>query len=187
MENADAPHHDTAAAKASHPATRSIVESNIAALVARKQREQQVRCLQDRMADWIASFAGSMWFVYVHALLFGGWLLISAGLTPLPRWDPTLVTLAMFASVEAIFLSTFVLITQNRMDQEAGRRADLDLQISLLAEHEITRLLTLVRAIAERMQIPESQQAEAVELSRDVAPEEVLDALERREREAKVS
>ena len=57
----------------------------------------------------------------------------------------------MIASVEAIFLSTFVLISQNRMAAAADKRADLDLQISLLAEHEVTKLVTLVSGIADRM------------------------------------
>ena len=56
--------------------------------------------------------------------------------------------LAMVASVEAIFLSTFVLITQNRMAAAADRRADLDLQISLLTEHELTKLATLLTDMA---------------------------------------
>ena len=71
----------------------------------------------------------------------------------------------MFASVEAIFLSTFVLITQNRMAAQADRRADLDLHISLLAEHEVTRLITLVSTIAERMGIaPAVNKPELAEL-----------------------
>jgi uncharacterized membrane protein len=65
------------------------------------------------------------------------------GLVPgVPAWDSSFVALAMLASVEAIFLSTFVLISQNRMAAAADKRADLDLQISLLAEHEVTRLAT---------------------------------------------
>ena len=59
----------------------------------------------------------------------------------------------MFASVEAIFLSTFVLISQNRMAALADQRADLDLQISLLAEHEISRVIALATSIADRMGI----------------------------------
>jgi uncharacterized membrane protein len=62
----------------------------------------------------------------------------------------------MIASVEAIFLSTFVLISQNRMAALADKRADLDLQISLLAEHEISRIIALVTSIAERMGIEEA-------------------------------
>jgi len=74
----------------------------------------------------------------------------------------------MVASVEAIFLSTFILITQNRMAAQAQQRADLDLQISLLAEHEITRLLTLTVAIAERLGRPTAQDPELAELAQDV-------------------
>jgi uncharacterized membrane protein len=98
---------------------------------------------------------------------------------PLPKFDPTFVVLAMVASVEAIFLSTFVLITQNRMAREADRRADLDLQISLLSEHEVTRLITLVKAIAERLEVEASKNPELPELQQDVAPETVLDVMER--------
>ena len=84
----------------------------------------------------------------------------------------------MVASVEAIFLSTFILITQNRMAAQAQKRADLDLQISLLAEHEITRLIILTGAIAEHLGIKPVQDPELEELAQDVAPEQVLDTME---------
>jgi len=93
----------------------------------------------------------------------------------------------MAASVEAIFLSTFVLITQNRMAGLANRQADLDLQVSLLAEHEVTRLITLVRAIAGRMGIQEAQDPELNELAEDVHPENVLDRIEEREQQQRRS
>ena len=60
---------------------------------------------------------------------FGLWIVIDVGGTPLPPFDSTFVILAMFASVEAIFLSTFVLITQNRMAAQADSRADLELHL----------------------------------------------------------
>jgi uncharacterized membrane protein len=89
----------------------------------------------------------------------------------------------MVASVEAIFLSTFVLISQNRMSALADKRADLDLQVSLLAEHEITRLITLVTAMAERMGIDQARDPELSELSRDVKPEKVMETMEAHERD----
>jgi uncharacterized membrane protein len=64
----------------------------------------------------------------------------------------------------------------------ADRRADLDLQISLLAEHEITRLITLVAAIAERLELDAAQNPELAELSQDVAPEKVMEEMEAHER-----
>src|SRR3954468_142614 len=127
-----------------------IVERNINALLARRRQEESKKSLPDRIADKITAFTGSMLFVYLHVALFGAWIVINLGWLPsVPRFDPSFVILAMVASVEAIFLSTFVLITQNRMAAIADKRADLDLQVSLLAEHEITRLLALTTAIAE--------------------------------------
>jgi uncharacterized membrane protein len=157
----------------------SVVDRNIRALVHRREQEDGARCLQDRVADAITAFTGSMKFVCLHLVLFGLWIVVNLGWVPgVPRFDPSFVTLAMVASVEAIFLSTFVLITQNRMAAAADKRSELDLQISLLAEHEITRLLTLVRAMANRMGIEASQDPELAELAQDVRPEKVLDRIE---------
>lgn len=157
----------------------SIVDRNIDALLARRQQEEKNKGAQDRIADAISRFAGSMRFVYLHLIFFGSWIIVNLGWTPLPPFDRTFVILAMFASVEAIFLSTFVLITQNRMAAQADRRADLDLHISLLAEHEVTRLITLASAIAERMGVEASKNPELPELAKDVAPENVMDRIEK--------
>jgi len=133
------------------------------------------------VAAAIARFTGSMRFVYLHVLMFGGWVVINLGWAGIQPFDPTFVVLAMVASVEAIFLSTFVLITQNRLAAEADRRADLDLQISLLAEHEITRLVQLVSEIGKRVGVDSSSDPALEPLKRDVAPEDVLDRLDQAE------
>jgi uncharacterized membrane protein len=119
-----------------------------------------------------------MLFVYLHVVLFGAWLLVNLGVVPgVPRFDPSFVVLAMVASVEAIFLSTFVLISQNRMAAAADKRADLDLHISLLTEHELTKL-TLVTTIAERLGTEAKADPEINEVTKDVAPKAVLDEIE---------
>jgi len=159
----------------------SVVERNIQALIARRRREERKQTRQQRLADAVTRFTGSMTFVYVHLLVFGLWIFTSSGWAPWANFDPTFVGLATFASVEAIFLSTFVLITQNRMTRRADKRADLDLQISLLAEHEVTRLITLVKEIAEKLDIGSSRNPELPELQQDVAPEKVLDVMEHSE------
>jgi uncharacterized membrane protein len=121
-------------------------------------------------------------FVWLHVAAYGFWVFVNLGVIPgVPQFDPTFVILAMIASVEAIFLSTFILITQNRMQAQADRRADLNLQVSLLAEHEITRLIKMVTEIGERMNIGAAQAPELAELKEDVKPEKVLDTLEHRE------
>ena len=93
--------------------------------------------------------------------------------------DPSYIILATFAAVEAIFLTSFVLISQNRMNEVADKRADLDLQISLLTEHEVTRLMILVSAMAKKMGIREADSTEILELSKDVNPEKVLDKIDK--------
>lgn len=145
-----------------------VVARNIEALIDAKGRFEQRKTFEQRVADAITRFAGSMWSVYLHAVLYGGWLLL--------RFD--VVALATAASVEAIFLTTFVLISQNRMGELADRRADLDLQINLLSEHEITRLLDLSVAIAGKLgvEVPEREEVDA--LRQPVAPEKVLEEIE---------
>ena len=99
-------------------------------------------------------------------------------------WDESFVVLAMVASVEAIFLSTFVLITQNRMAAASEKRAELDLQISLLAEHEVTNLVAMVEAITNHLGIDHGAGGEVEEMKRNVAPEAVLDAIDSSEKSA---
>jgi uncharacterized membrane protein len=167
----------------SHPHGRRgmarVVERNVRALLARRAQDDQAKSRSERIADGVTRFAGSMTFVYIHLVMYGAWILVNLGAIPgFPRFDPTFVILAMEASVEAIFLSTFVLISQNRMSALADKRADLDLQVSLLSEHEITRMLSLVQQIAGRMGIQEAGDPELDELVRDVHPEKVLDKIE---------
>ena len=169
-----------------HSGLASVLERNIRALEDRKRREDAEASGEERLAQLITRFTGSMVFVYVHVLLVGAWVLVNAGVIPGVRpFDPTFVILATIASVEAIFLSTFVLISQNRQAEAADRRANLDLQISLLAEHEITRILKIVSAVADKLDVHEGRDPELTELERDVAPEAVLDELEAEERPAK--
>ena len=161
------------------PQLAGVVERNIRALLARQQQEDHRKRFSERVADGVTRFTGSMTFVYIHLVLFGGWIIVNLGWVPFLRpFDPTFVVLAMAASVEAIFLSTFVLISQNRMAALEAQRADLDLQVSLLAEHEITRLITLVTAMAAKMDIAEAKHPELLELAKDVIPEAVLQTME---------
>jgi uncharacterized membrane protein len=159
----------------------SALERNIEALAERRRQEAASGSVQDKLAEAISRFAGSITFVALHAALVAAWVLVNAGLTPLHPFDPTFVILATVASVEAIFLSTFILISQNRASAAADRRADLDLQISLLSEHEVTRLIELVARIADKLGIEEARNPELDELKRNVAPEAVLERIEESE------
>lgn len=126
----------------------------------RRRRIEQKKSREQRLADKTTRFTGSFRFVYVHIVIYGSWIIVNLPQVPVPKFDPTCVVLAMAASVEAIFLTTFVLMTQNRMSEQQDKRAELDLQISLLAEHEVTRLIRLVEAIADKLQVEASNDPE---------------------------
>ena len=162
------------------PANLSTALSrNIEALGVRRRQEAAAASGQEKLAQAITNFTGSMLFVYLHLALYGAWILVNLGFVAgVPKFDPSFVILAMEASVEAIFLSTFVLISQNRTAASADKRADLDLHINLLAEHELTKLTQVVAAIAAKLEVETGEQ-EIAEVTRDIAPEAVLDELDR--------
>src|SRR3984885_7621132 len=127
----------------------SALTRNIRTLEERRAREAVGTTRQEKVVVAITSFMGSMPFVYLHAAFYGAWVLAAFGILPgIPRFDPSFAGLATTASIEAVFLSTFVLISQNRMAEAADKRADLDLHISLLTEHELTKLTERVGAVA---------------------------------------
>jgi uncharacterized membrane protein len=121
-----------------------------------------------------------MVFVYVHIFWFGIWILLNTGWFRVPVFDPFLYSLlTMIVSLEAIFLSTFVLISQNRMGEETERRADLDLHIGLLTEHELTRVLQMLDIIQDKLGIVDHANSDLADLEMETKPEDVLAEIER--------
>jgi len=104
----------------------------------------------DRIAHLVASFAGSMVFVWLHVAFFAGWIGVNA-LGVIPFDPPPFGLLTIIVSLEAIFLSTFVLISQNQQGKEADKRAKVDLQVNLIAEREITKVMTLLTEIQRHL------------------------------------
>ncbi|QQO17955.1 DUF1003 domain-containing protein [Bradyrhizobium diazoefficiens] len=159
----------------------STLRRNVENLRNRRKQETRTARFEDRLADAITAFTGSMRSVYLHLVVYGAW--ITWNLLPgVPHFDPTFVILAMEASVEAIFLSTFVLISQNRASAAADKRDDLDLHINLLTEHELTRLIQMATAIAEKLEVRTGTEEEIPDITKDVAPEAVLDEIEQQNR-----
>jgi uncharacterized membrane protein len=157
----------------------SVLARNISALQERRSSEEARATQEEKIAERITHFTGSMLFVYIHIAIFGFWIGVNAGLIPgIPKWDQTFVILGTGASVEAIFLSTFVLISQNRMAAAADKRSELDLQISLLAEHEITKMATMLSSLVSHFDVHTPVDAEVPEIERDVSAEAVLDGIE---------
>ena len=159
-----------------------VVRENIESLIAVRDAEEKKKSFQNKAADLLTSFSGSMIFVYVHAIWFGLWIYINTSLLRNNAFDPfPFSLLTLIVSLEAIFLSTFVLISQNHAAKVADRRADLDLQINLLSEHEITRLLTLMDALADHFAIDIPEKTEIEQLKKDTEAKEVLDEIETHE------
>jgi uncharacterized membrane protein len=105
----------------------------------------------DRTASFVARFCGSIHFVWVHAVVFGAWFAVNS-IPGLPHWDPYPFTfLTMWASTESIFIASFILIAQNYAMRLSERRAQLDLQVNLLAEQEATKTLQMLESIARKV------------------------------------
>jgi uncharacterized membrane protein len=167
-----------------NPRLADVVERNIDTILEVHEEFERRKSRQDRIADAITIFSGSMPFAYLHVVWFGLWVIVNLGWLGIKPFDPfPFGLLTMIVSLEAIFLATFVLVSQNRMALAAEERATLDLQINLLSEYEITRLLTLVDAMADRMGIKEAGDPEMDELKMNVAPEVVLGEIEDQARE----
>jgi uncharacterized membrane protein len=163
-----------------NPALSKVIERNIRTIIHLRTKAERERSPQDRIADNITSFSGRMVFVYVHIFWFGIWILLNTGWFRVPVFDPfPYGLLTMIVSLEAIFLSTFVLISQNRMGEETERRADLDLHIGLLTEHELTRVLQMLDIIQDKLGIVDHENSDLADLEMETKPEDVLAEIER--------
>jgi uncharacterized membrane protein len=166
--------------KKDNPALSKVIEKNIRTIIHLRTKAANERSLQDRIADAITSFSGRMIFAYVHIVWFGVWILLNTGHFGVKVFDPfPYGLLTMIVSLEAIFLSTFVLISQNRLGEETERRADLDLHIGLLTEHELTRVLQMLDAIQDKLNIVDHANSELADLEMETKPEDVLAEIHR--------
>ena len=146
---------NSAASPQSDASTPKTVTQNIRSVLEMQASLEDRRTVVDRIADIIGGFSGSMTFVFIHVVLFTAWFLINTRLIPgIKPFDPfPFILLAMAVSVEGVLLSTFVLMKQNRMQYRADIRNQLDLQVNLLSEKEVTKTLQLLRAICDKLEI----------------------------------
>ncbi|HVW87136.1 MAG TPA: DUF1003 domain-containing protein [Bryobacteraceae bacterium] len=156
--------------------TCEAIRENIELISRMEEKYLKNRKPAERVADVIAAFSGSMIFVILHLVVYSAWILINLRIFPvLPVFDPyPFMLLSMIVSLEAIFLSTFVLMKQNRMSKRADARAHLDLQINLRAEKEMTMVLQMLRLIGTRVGVGDTRlDRELAQLSADT-PVEIL-------------
>ncbi len=164
----------------------AVIEQNIEKLVRLDAESRKHRSLQDRIADLVTAFSGRMVFVYVHIVWFAAWIIVNTGRVGIAPFDPfPYGFLTMVVSLEAIFLSTFVLISQNRMGEAADRRAELDLHIGLLTEHEVTRVLQMLDAIQTKLEIVDDDLSDLAQLELETKPEDVLAEIARLHHQAR--
>ena len=163
-----------------NPALSDVVERNIRTIMRLRAQSARNRSFQERLSDAITEFSGRLFFLYVHALWFGAWIAINTGWLGVPVFDPfPYGLLTMIVSLEAIFLATFVLISQNRLSAEADRRSDLDLHIGLLSEVELTTALKMLHAIQIKLGIESENPTALRDLELHTNPEDVLAEIDR--------
>ena len=143
------------------PENKSImldpVQKNIETVLKLEKEALQNLTTAEHIANKITAFAGSTPFIIFHIVWFGGWILINSGITPgIVPFDPFPFSfLTLVVSLEAIFLTLLVLMSQNRMTKEADKRAHLDLQINMLDEQETTMILRMVQKITRHLGLEE--------------------------------
>jgi uncharacterized membrane protein len=164
----------------------SLVHRNIKALLEVRRGYEKAKGFEETLADRVTGFIGSMRFVYFHCAWFSLWLVANLRIIPgLKAFDPfPFSILALSTSIEAIFLATFILISQNRADRLSERHSDLDLQVSLVSEHEISRLSHMVEAVAEHLgaRLPTEVEVRKKKAP-DVKPEVLIKHIEKAEGE----
>ena len=132
----------------------------------------------DALADKVASFAGSALFLGLHVVWFAFWIVVNVS-PGIGHFDPYPFTfLTLVVSLEAIFLSSFILISQNYEMRITERRSQLDLQINLLAEQENTKILQLLDRMAKKMGLYEENDPEIQVLEQATRPETLARQIE---------
>jgi uncharacterized membrane protein len=141
---------DQAASERPPDSVEELTRKNVERIQTLEAREHEKATTADRVADAIANFAGSIMFVWITVLLIGSWIMANLVLPRRDRIDPfpfPLLTLVL--SIEAIFLSIFILMSQNRAARVSDKRSHLDLQLNLLSEQENTKMLLLLERIGQ--------------------------------------
>jgi uncharacterized membrane protein/AmiR/NasT family two-component response regulator len=168
--------------KEDNPALSNIMQRNIRKIIRIRQKATSEQGLQDRIANIMTNYSGSMLFFYMHIAWFLVWFLLNTGHLGITPFDPyPYGFLTMVVSLEAIFLATFVLISQNLIAKEAERLTELGLQTSLMTEHESTRILQMLHAIQRKIGISNDSDSELADadLEMETKPEDVLAEIER--------
>jgi uncharacterized membrane protein len=134
-----------------------VADENIRAVARLQQQAQKRRTAAQRLGDWITVCAARESSVALHLVWFVAWIAVNTGHGLFKPFDPFPYTLlTTIVSLEAIFLTLFVLASENRLTHEANRRGQLDLQVNLLAEQEMTMVLRMLKEVCEHLELRET-------------------------------
>ena len=158
----------------------SSFQRNIATIAKLEKESVLKRSVAEHVADKVTKFAGSTPFILLHALWFGGWILVNCGhIFGIKAFDPYPFSfLTLVVSLEAIFLTLLVLMSQNRMTKEADKRAHLDLQINMLDEQETTLILRMVQKISTHLGLEDTVEKSTNDLYEETDVGRVSQALD---------
>ena len=156
-----------------------LTSRNIETVIRVDEAERRRRTRVDVMADAITDFCGSISFVWVHVAWFVLWIgwNLAPGVRHFDAFPFSFLTLVV--SLEAIFLSTFILISQNRQSRVGDRRNHLDLQIDLLAEQENTKMIELLTRIAEKVGVAGARDSMVQALQQTTRPDRLVEQIDR--------
>ena len=170
------PNGKSGACRSAGDSLQTNTQKNIAAVSTIEHDALECRSKGERVGDVIARSAGQMWFTGLHALWFVIWIVLNCSLIPgLQPFDPfPFQFLTFLVSLEAIFLSLFILMSQNRSSRQADARAQLDLQINLLAEQESTKMLQMLYNLCSHHGLADARDPEVQQLKTPTEPEELL-------------
>lgn len=157
----------------------SAVDQNIAAVNDHRLLSDENRSPDQKFIDRISEFVGSKTSLYLHIIFYSAFIVLHALASQdfIRSWGATTDNLSSTASLEAIFLTVFVLVNQRRMKSLERKNMDLHLHMSMLAEHEVTRLTQMTSLIAKHLGVDISKIVDLDELVRDIGPAEILEKI----------
>ena len=165
------------------PFDRGTITKNIEAILKLEEDDERKLSSLHRLSHKVGWFVGTIYFVIIQTVFVFLWLLWNA--FAVRSFDPyPFPLLSAVLALEAVLLTSFVLIRQNSTDRQSERRNHLDLQINLLAEKEATSILKALSEIASHFKINLSTDAEAQDLTEDTAVESIARDLRSKEKEA---
>ncbi len=154
---------------------------NVEAIAKLELKELHRRSSGEMVSDFFVSLMGSMPFLIFHVVWFGAWFAVNLNAVPGVRaFDPfPFGILTLIVSSEGVFLAIFILISQNRMTRQSDKRAHLDLQVSMLAEQEMTMMLRMQRKVCEHLGVEvENVRHEAKRLMEQTDVDTLVEKLE---------